>query len=450
MDVRRPIREAISGRRKPKFLSVSFNQDDSCFSVALENGFRIFNTDPLTSKLSKVFKESPINQSRGTGIGYTRMLYRTNYIALVGGGKRPRHALNKLIIWDDLLQKETITLKFMSSIKDVFLSRIHIVVVLENTIEIFQFQTNPQRTCPILDIPSNGSVDYVVCSSKHLQPQTSSHSQSKIVEIIAFPSSKCVGQIQVADLSQTKHNSQNPKESALLPTSIIKAHKNQIKLIRLNHQGTMVATCSVQGTLIRIFSTHNGTLIKEFRRGMDKADIYEMSFSPNGGKLAALSNKQTLHIFQIFETNNIETNSVDHSHVNGSSHPLTNYIPKGLWRPKYLDSVWSICNAHLKNPLFDAHRNANSGDATHDDEFYKDRCRIGWCQDTNNQEQDDSLVLVWQNSGIWEKFVILEKEQQQDSSKTHYSLNESLRNEDTKSTSEPTRWELVRESWREL
>lgn len=130
MDVRRPIREAVNNRRKPKFLSVSFNQDDSCFSVALENGFRIFNTDPLTSKLSKTFKESGTNQSRGTGIGYTRMLYRTNYIALVGGGKRPRHALNKLIIWDDLLQKETITLKFMSSIKDVFLSRIHIVVVL--------------------------------------------------------------------------------------------------------------------------------------------------------------------------------------------------------------------------------------------------------------------------------------------------------------------------------
>lgn len=87
-------------------MSVSFNQDDSCFSVALENGFRIFNTDPLTSKLSKTFKESATNQSRGTGIGYTRMLYRTNYIALVGGGKRPRHALNKLIIWDDLCKRK--------------------------------------------------------------------------------------------------------------------------------------------------------------------------------------------------------------------------------------------------------------------------------------------------------------------------------------------------------
>lgn len=154
MDVRRPIREAVNNRRKPKFLSVSFNQDDSCFSVALENGFRIFNTDPLTSKLSKTFKESATNQSRGTGIGYTRMLYRTNYIALVGGGKRPRHALNKLIIWDDLLQKETITLKFMSSIKDVFLSRIHIVVVLENTIEIFQFQTNPPKNLSYFGYPS--------------------------------------------------------------------------------------------------------------------------------------------------------------------------------------------------------------------------------------------------------------------------------------------------------
>lgn len=462
MNVRKAIIEPRTGK-PARFLHVSFNQDDSCFSAATESGFLIYNTYPLACKLTKQFQEdvSAGTNEVGVGIGYTRMLYRTNYTALVGGGKRPRYPLNKLIIWDDLQQRESVILKFMSPIRQVFLSRIHIIVALENSIEVFQFQPSPKRICPSLEISQNGQIDFVVSQVKlRRESQNSSNFSATIINdntntntsngsnnssggingIIAFPSARSVGQVHIADLARLKHNDQNPDGTQLLPTSIIKAHKTPVRFLKLNHQGTMVATCSIQGTLIRIFSTHNGSLIKEFRRGLDRADIYEMSFSPKGNKLAVVSDKQTLHVFQI------STGKENHGKVNSNEdlsknkhHALRNVVPAG-WKPKYLDSVWSMCSTHLKNPML---RNTDI-----DSQFQKDKCKIGWSKDSSGEsdtEDEDSIVLVWAQSGVWEKYVILEKEQDQ---QKVYSAQETLRNQP--SSNKGTQWELVRESWREL
>jgi hypothetical protein len=81
--------------------------------------------------------------------------------------------------------------------------------------------------------------------------------------------------------------------------SIIPAHGTALRALEISTDGSILATASEKGTLIRVFSTYTGTRVAEFRRGVDPATIFSIGVSPNNSMLAVTSDKSTLHLFDL-------------------------------------------------------------------------------------------------------------------------------------------------------
>ena len=56
-------------------------------------------------------------------------------------------------------------------------------------------------------------------------------------------------------------------------SKIIKAHESKIACLSINKNGTLLATSSDTGTLIRLFDLNNGENISVFRRGTKRVSM---------------------------------------------------------------------------------------------------------------------------------------------------------------------------------
>jgi hypothetical protein len=57
------------------------------------------------------------------GIGIVEMMFRTNILALVGGGQKPKFAMSKVFLWDDLSLKCIGELSFKITVRAVKLTK---------------------------------------------------------------------------------------------------------------------------------------------------------------------------------------------------------------------------------------------------------------------------------------------------------------------------------------
>lgn len=112
-------------------------------------------------------------------------------------------------------------------------------------------------------------------------------------------------------------SSQNPHYSRKISieTSIIAAHTSPLSCITLNSEATLLATASIKGTLLRVFDTQSGKIVKELRRGSDFAKIFCINFSADSKWLCCSSDKGTVHIFSMGSSENqeIEKDAITHS-----------------------------------------------------------------------------------------------------------------------------------------
>lgn len=200
------------------------------------------------------------------------MLKKTNILALVGGGKNPRFALNKIIIWDDHQGRIISQLRFNKNLLNVKLRIDSIIGICDDKIYIFNLNT--LETIAILDTFEN-----------YLGLAAISNNEDKFV--LAFPYFS-QGTVQIKKYINSKD------------FKVINAHESKIAYLTINKEATLLATASDKGTLIRIFKIENGDLISELRRGTKNVTMTCISFDQNNRFIGCASDVGTIHIFSIF------------------------------------------------------------------------------------------------------------------------------------------------------
>ena len=158
-------------KQNEEILYISFNQDSSYISVGTQNGYKIFSSYPIYNYFNRNLKG---------GIGIIEMLYKSNILALVGGGKNPKFPENKLIIYDDKKQKKISEIIFKSNIINIKLKKDKIFSVTITKIFIFNFKTyqnidiietiqNPKGLFSISNNPKVNIISFPIINNKNNQ-----------------------------------------------------------------------------------------------------------------------------------------------------------------------------------------------------------------------------------------------------------------------------------------
>ncbi|OJZ83823.1 autophagy-related protein 18 [Aspergillus piperis CBS 112811] len=256
---------------------VTFNQDYSYLAVATSKGFRIFTTDPFAKSY----------ETKEGNIAIIEMLFSTSLVALILSPRR-------LQITNTKRQSTICELTFPTTVLAVKLNRKRLVIVLEDQIYLYDIQTmkllytietspNPNALCALSPSSDNCYLAYPLPQKAppstfqppaHAPPGTT-HVTPTSGEVLIFDTLK------------------------LEAINVIEAHRSPLACITLNSDGTLIATASDKGTIIRVFSVPDGRKLYQFRRGSIPSRIYSMSFNTTSTLLCVSSSTETIHLFKL-------------------------------------------------------------------------------------------------------------------------------------------------------
>ena len=225
------------GESRNELLYLGFNQDNGCFATGTTEGFAVYNVSPFRETFRRIFTTG--------GIGIVEMLFRCNLLALVGGGQNPRYPPNKVMIWDDNRNKCVGELMFKNEVCAVRLRRDRVIVALKTRVFVYRFKDLKLLT----QIPT-------IANERGLLAQ----SQDPSTNVLAIPGTE-EGTVRVDLFDIGKFTT-------------IKAHESALAQLCLSFDGSRLATASDKGTIIRLWDTTSGAMLREFRRGSDRAEIY--------------------------------------------------------------------------------------------------------------------------------------------------------------------------------
>lgn len=300
MNTRQPIQASDT----PAVLCLTFSTSGKRFLAGLSDGFRVLRADNCLT----TFKPAAPMLS---GAAVTA-LHNDHYFAFVSTRKSD-HAGGPSFVqfWDMRLGREIVRFDLFEAIRGLRISGKFLAVILAERTVVFQYQTldrqafnarcasaEPVAADEVLTAPNRPHSLHITCDN--MFALASMHE-----DMLVLPA-QSLGQVQVITLKVEIDSSTK---------RVLRAHKTALRCMALSTDGTLLATASVQGTLIRVFSTKSLDQTFEFRRGVEQAVINDIAFSPSNRWLACTSDKGTLHVFDL--------RSASSGHESGQSGPVS-------------------------------------------------------------------------------------------------------------------------------
>ena len=215
------------------------------------------------------------------------MLFSTSLVALI---LSPRRLQIKNTKRDSIICELT----FPTTVLSVRLNRKRLVIVLEDQIYLYDIQTmkllytietspNPMAICALspssdkcylaYPLPQKATASSFAPPSH--APPNSTHISPTTGEVLLFDAVK------------------------LEAINVIEAHRSPLSCVAFNNEGTIMATASDKGTIIRVFSVPDAHKLYQFRRGSMPSRIYSTAFNITSTLLCVSSASETIHIFKL-------------------------------------------------------------------------------------------------------------------------------------------------------
>ncbi|EPQ59318.1 hypothetical protein GLOTRDRAFT_70634 [Gloeophyllum trabeum ATCC 11539] len=355
-------RHSITATNPIRILDARFDADYRLFTCSTPAGFAVYRAYPLTLLRKR--------ELTGGTLAAVLPLHTSNLLFLLGGGRSPLYPPNKVVLWDDSLRREVAELEFRERVRGFACRRGWLAVALRRRVVLFEVGERVSRfgewdTCD----NSRGLVAMAAATGATLLAIPGR--QTGHVQLIHLP--PCPPPANAAP-SQAKP----PPRPTKHPVSIVAAHTGSLSTLSVPPSGRLLATTSSKGTLVRVWDSHTGKLVREFRRGTDKAEIYGVAFRPDEKELCVWSDKGTVHVFTI-------TANSGQANRQSTFSALTPFLPL----PNYFGSEWSYAQYRLPAQSPHASIETQASRAPKLNVADEERCVVGWIQVPSDRPSPD-------------------------------------------------------------
>lgn len=300
---------------------INFNQDHSFLAVGTSEGIRVYSTSPF----ALVF-QTPLTENGASGdVTILEMLFSTSLVAMI---LSPRH----LRIINTKRSTTVCELTFPARVAALKLNRKRILVVMEDLIFVYDIATmkvlheivtpsNPYAICALSPASQNNYIAYPMRKKEYTAQPAPTHvppAGPRVTEPMG-------GDVMLFD-------AENMQEVKVIP-----AHQAPLSCIAMNKEGTLLATASEKGTVIRVFAIPSAQKLYQFRRGSMPARIHCMSFNEKNTLLCVSSATETVHIFRLSPQTAVPGAGLDYPNDNTPTTPRRDVRDRSQSPTEYSD-----------------------------------------------------------------------------------------------------------------